>query len=193
MVIDKHKYLEKCMSFLTTKQFKQVDSDPTKTLESKVQGSLRKLKSKLSPYECKKLYPTGSSPGKFYGTTKLHKLPANGKIDNLPIRPIVSNINTAAYQLAKRLSKVLSPMRESEHNIKSTNDFIWQIKKESIPAGYLVSSDVKSLFTNVPLDRTIDIILGRIYDHKELDTSITKSEMKEMLTLCTKNVQEKIS
>ena len=52
----------------------------------------------------------------------------------------------------------------------------------------MVSFDVKSLFTNVPLDRTIDIILGRIYDHKELDTSITKSEMKEMLTLCTKNV-----
>ena len=28
-------------------------------------------------------------PGKFYGTPKLHKLPANGKIDDLPIRPIV--------------------------------------------------------------------------------------------------------
>ena len=32
------------------------------------------------------------------------------------------------------------------------------------------------IFTNVPLDRTIDIILKRIYDYKELDTSITKSE-----------------
>ena len=60
--------MEKCMSFLTTKQFKQVDSDPTKTLESKVQRSMRNSKSKLSPYEYKKLYPTGSSPGKFYGT-----------------------------------------------------------------------------------------------------------------------------
>ena len=185
--MDKHKYVEKCTSFLTTKQFKQVDSDPTKTLESKVQRSLRKLKSKLSPYEYKKLYPTGSSPGKFYGTAKSHKLPANGKIDDLPRRPIVSN-STATYQLAKHLSKVLSPLRESEHNIKSTNDFIWQVKKEPIPTGYeMVSFDVKSLFTNVPLDQTIDIIL-RIYHHKELDTSITKSEMKEMLTLCTKNV-----
>ena len=46
-VMEKHKYLEKCMSLLTTKHFKQVDGDPTKTLESKVQRSLRKLKSKL--------------------------------------------------------------------------------------------------------------------------------------------------
>ena len=55
--------------------------------------------------------------------------------------------------------------------------------------GYeIVSFDVKSLFTNVSLDRTIHTILRKIYDHKELDTSITKSEMKEMPTLCTKNV-----
>ena len=60
--MDKHKYMEKCMSLLTTKQFKQVDSDPTKTVESKVQRTMRKLKSTISPYEYKKLYPTGSSP-----------------------------------------------------------------------------------------------------------------------------------
>ena len=51
-----------------------------------------------------------------------------------------------------------------------------------------MSFDIKSLFTNVSLDRTIHTILRKIYDHKELDTSITKSEMKEMPTLCTKNV-----
>ena len=95
---------------------------------------------------------------------------------------------TATYQLAKHLSKVLSPSRESEHNTKSTNDFIRQINKELIPARYeMVSFDVESLFSNVPLDRTIELILRRIYDHKELETSITKSEIKEMLTLCTKN------
>ena len=109
---------------------------------------------------------------------QLHKLPVNGKIDDLPIRPTVSNINTATYQLAKHLSKVLSPLRESEHNIKSTKDFIWQIKKEPIPAGYeMVSFDVKSLFTDVPLDRTIDIILTKIYDQKELETPITRCVM----------------
>ena len=51
----------------------------------------------------------------------------------------------------------------------------------------MVLFDVKSFFTNVPLDRTIDIILRRIYDHKELETPISRSEMKEMFALCTKN------
>ena len=33
----------------------------------------------------------------------------------------------------------------------------------------MVCSDVKSLFTNVRLDRTTNIILKRIYDNAELD------------------------
>ena len=33
---DKQKYMENGMSLTTTKYFKQVDSDPTKTLEPKV-------------------------------------------------------------------------------------------------------------------------------------------------------------
>ena len=52
----------------------------------------------------------------------------------------------------------------------------------------MVSFDVKSLFTNVQLDRIIDIILKRIDEKNEIVTSITKSEMKEMLILCAKNV-----
>ena len=58
-----------------------------------------------------------------------------------------------------------------------------------MPAGYeMLLFDVKSLFTNVLLNQTIDIILRRIYDHKELETSITRCEMKEMFILSTKNV-----
>ena len=52
----------------------------------------------------------------------------------------------------------------------------------------MVSSDVKPLFTNVPLDCITDIIIKRIYENNEIVTSITKNEMKEMLILCTKNV-----
>ena len=49
---------------------------------------LRKIKPKLSEREYKVLYPSGSSPGKFYGTVKIHKVPKNGNTDQLPIRPI---------------------------------------------------------------------------------------------------------
>ena len=107
----RQKYREMRISLLITKLFKQVDSNSTKTLKSKVQRSLGKLKSKVSPYEYKKSYPTGSCPGNFYGTAKVHKLPVNGKIDDLLIRPFVSNINTATHKLVKHLVKVQSPLK----------------------------------------------------------------------------------
>ena len=47
---------------------------------------------------------------------------------------------------------------------------------------------MKSLFTNVPLDRTIDRTLKRIYDNHEITTNIGLKERKDLITLCTKNV-----
>ena len=62
------------------------------------------------------------------------------------------------------------------------------IKNGQVPSGFhMVSFDVKSLFTNVPLEYTIGLVLERIYNKGELVTNITRSEVKEML-LCTKNV-----
>ena len=51
----------------------------------------------------------------------------------------------------------------------------------------MVSFDVVSLFTNVPLEETISIILEIIYDKNEINTNVPKKEMKELLYLCTKN------
>ena len=84
---------------------------------------------------------------------------------------------------------MLSPLSESKYTIKDTKYFIEKIKKEHIPNDHLlVSFDVKSLFTNVPLDQTIEIILNRVYKKNEISTDMTKSEMKELLNLCTKSV-----
>ena len=52
----------------------------------------------------------------------------------------------------------------------------------------VISFDVKSLFTNVTIDFTIDLILKRIYEDNEIQTNIRKKEMKQLLLLCTKNV-----
>ena len=76
----KQKYRENGISLLTIKHFKQLSSDPTKTLKFKVQRSLRKMKSKTSPNEYGNLYTTCSCPGKFYGTVKLHKFHDNIKL-----------------------------------------------------------------------------------------------------------------
>ena len=80
-----------------------------------------------------------------------------------------------SFNLAKYLSKLLAPLRESEYINKSTKDIIGKVKVKEVPHGYQIFLfGVKSLFTNVSLYRTIDTILRRIYDKHEFQTSIRK-------------------
>ena len=101
-----------------------VENDLTKLQESKIRYLRRKLKSKVVDQENKHLYPTGSQPDKFYYTVKLHKFPINGNLNNLPLRPVVSKITTSAYNLKALLSKLLSPLLQPHHNMKTSQDFI---------------------------------------------------------------------
>ena len=163
VILDTTKYTEKCMALLNTERFKCLTTNLTAATEQKIQKVLRKIKSKFSEQEYKRLYPTGSAPAQFYGTAKIHKLKNDSTVDGLPIGSIISNINTASYQLTKYLAKVLSPLSMSEYTLKSTSDFITHIKGQNIPNSFkLISFDVTSLFTNIPLDFTIDVILKRI-------------------------------
>ena len=185
--MNKSKYLEKCLTLLNSEQFVRLNEDPAKTNERKLQRMLRKIKPNLTDQEYKRLYPSGSAPGKFYGTAKLHKISINDDVDKLPIRPIISNTRTTTYQLAKYLARLLSPLAKSEYTVTSTKNFIEKIKNVKVPDGHqLILFDVKSLFTNVPLQKAIDIILKRIYENKEINTSISKKDMKDTLILCTK-------
>ena len=60
VTLDCTKYIDKCLSMLATKQFSKLDYDPKSKLESKVEQTLRKIKSKLPKNVYKKLYLTGS-------------------------------------------------------------------------------------------------------------------------------------
>ena len=52
----------------------------------------------------------------------------------------------------------------SKYIIKSTDDFL-QIVRTIQPTGTLTSLDVESLFTNVPVRDTINIIANNVYHH----------------------------
>ena len=136
-----------------------------------------------------RLYPTGSSPGKFYGTAKIQTLSPTDDTEKLPIRPIVSNNSTPTYQLAKYLAKLLSPLSQSDYTVNSINHFLEHIKYDKIPGGYqMMLFDSKSLFASITLNKTIKITLEWIYYQKEINTGIPKSITKEMLLLCTNDV-----
>ena len=66
----------------------------------------------------KKMYPTGVSPPKFYGLPKIHK-------KNIPLRPIVSNIGSVSYGVAKELAGIIKPLMGcSQHHVNNSKQFL---------------------------------------------------------------------
>ena len=104
VILDKNKYTEKYLSLLNSEQFKKSEKDPSAAIEGKIQRALRKIKLKL--HVCFGKFPTGSIPGKLYGTAKVHKMKTNN-VEELPLRPIISNVGTASCKLGKYLAKLL--------------------------------------------------------------------------------------
>ena len=133
-----------------------------------MQRTLRKIKQYLDENEYKRIHPTVSRPGLFYTTAKVHKLQSGERLNELTMRPIVSNVWTATYETAKFLNSLLAPLGISDRSILNTEAFVKQVKGQRIPEGYkMISFDVKNLFTNVPLKETVDIILTKVYDEKK--------------------------
>ena len=189
VVLNCTSYIEKYSNILTSDQFKVFENDPTKALESKAQRVLRKIKHVVDEILNKRLYPTSSKPGSFYGTTKVFKFKEREAVDKITLMPIIFNIGTAVYEIAIYLAESLTPLGKSKHTISNTNDFITRLKTERISKRFKkISFNVKSLFTNVPLEETVDTILNKIYVEKKIETNIYRNIMKDLLYLCTKHV-----
>ena len=144
IILDRTKYIDKCMSMAAAKQFSKSYYVPTNKLESKEQNKLRKIKSKLLENVYKNLYPAGSYPGKFYGNAKVPKLSTNN-VDDLTLRPIVSNIGTATYETVKYLASLSAPLSKSQFTINNTKEFVKYIEKQKVLDEYkMVPFDVAS-------------------------------------------------
>ena len=105
--------------------------------------------------------------GFLYGTAKLKKLKIGEGLKELTVSPIISNSGTVTYKTVKYLKTLLTELTKSQYNILNTDDVIQKIKSEKIPEQFkMISFDVNSLFTNMPLDRTIEIILSKICQEK---------------------------
>ena len=89
------------------------------------------------------------------------------------------------YQLAKQLNRIIKPYVSSTYSLRSTEEFI-DIIKANKPSSVIASLDVESLFTNVPVARTIGIILNYVYDSTDIKPlKLPRNILKRMLEICT--------
>ena len=74
-----------------------------------------------------------------------------------PFRPIVSSIGTYNYNLAKFLCTLLDSHIPSDFCARDTFSFVNEITNLRTSNKFMVSFDVESLFTNIPLLESIEL------------------------------------
>ena len=99
-----------------------------------------------------KICPKGSRAGILYGNPKVHKPVVN----NLPkFQPILSAINTPRYNLTKFLIHKLESLTHNQFTLKDSFSFDKEITTNDSSL-YMASLEVASLFTTIPLNKTIN-------------------------------------
>ena len=99
-----------------------------------------------------------------------------------PFRPIIDITGTTHSFVGKYLSEVLYPLTQNQFSIKAANrinSILPEVKNSNDLVFVLL--DVVSLFTNVPLKKTVNIILKRVFNNKEISTTLSKRSLKKLI------------
>ena len=98
---------------------------------------------------------TSKQPPRMYGLPKIHK-------PGTPLRPIVLCVSSFAYNLSKHLAGILSPLTGNTPNtVPNSTAFAEFLRGQHIGSHEaLVSFDVVSLFTSVPIDDACCVVVA---------------------------------
>ena len=86
----------------------------------------------------------------------------------------MSSIGTFDYNLARFFCDLASP----------SVLLFSQIKSENLSENFFLSCDVTSLFTNIPLQETIDVVINPIFNRNP-NLNITKEELEKLSIFAT--------
>ena len=186
VVIDKDAYKKKMKAIISDGSKFELDIQEEKHLnfilnkEKRLREIIKPLHEKgcFIKSEFLKICPTGSKPGILYGEAKVHK-PAE---DNFPsFHLILSAIGTPTYDLAKFLVPILKPLTEDEYTVHDSFSFASEVSKFNAK-NLMVSLDFGSLFTNIPLEETIDNIINDLYLTTDKVHNFEREELKQLLS-----------
>jgi len=162
-----------------TKTYTVIEKDPVLSMEKKLNDLLKKWLrlGYITKQTLYKLRSSDSTLPKAYGLPKVHK-------KHTPFRLIISSVNTALYPLASYLQEIISNSLES-NNTSIMNSFeCYNLLSERIinDNDVLISLDVISLFTNVPLNLALEGLQKR-WTLIESKTNIPKNEFLSAVDL----------
>ena len=185
VILDKDFYLNKANELLNDSDtYEQLNKDPLKNVAADFYKKVRNIGGDKKSIEIlEKLKVITPKLPYFYGLPKTHK-------DNIPLRPIISSIGSFTYNISKWLANLLSPFLGifSPSHIKHSEDFTFKFNEANIPLHNvkLLSLDVESLFTKVPVNDVLNFLSNKLVPYAD-HFPLAIDKIMKLTELCVSN------
>ena len=186
VLMDRTDYVSKIMGILSDPTKFQANPmldlyKPTLNLENEVTALLKELLNKniINIRQYTAVRPSGSRPCLLYGLPKIHKV-------GTPLRPILSASGSAVHGLAQIMVPILAPITTNQYTVSNSLVFAEEMANLDKEGLTFASYDVASLFTNIPLDETEDIII-EANEKGNLTRDLDPTLIRNIIKTTTKN------
>ncbi|KAL9960202.1 hypothetical protein ACROYT_G033624 [Oculina patagonica] len=166
VVMDRDEYDNKMESLLADRNtYEHITRSPFRRIERELNAILLNLKKqqKIDESTYFKLRSTDGIPPAIRGSTRHHK-------EGHPLRPIVTCIGSALYNTSKFLTNILAPIQNRNgFSVPNSQNFSRDIADINIlDDETMVSVDVVSLFTAIPVEKACNYIRKKLEDDSSL-------------------------
>ena len=80
---------------------------------------------------------------------------------------------------------ILKPYASNQYTVKDSFSFVEDILTVK-SAPYLCSFDIVSLFTNIPLDETMNICIDKVFQNRDKVDNLSRRQFKKLLLIAAK-------
>ena len=184
VILNRGDYEQKVYSVINDPdKFEEIHLDEKKLLiklEDKLNNTLRSLKTKGNITESfyNECFTSGSQLGKLYGLPKVHK-------SNCLVCPIVAAYGSFNFNLGKHIVPLISHLADNQYSLKNSYDFADTLRiLNDANNSFMCSLDISSLYTNIPVAETIDLILNKLYvNNTATYNGIRRDNFRKLLEL----------
>ena len=100
--------------------------------------------------------------------------------------PFWSAIKTPSYNIVKHLAPILETATTNQFTIKNSFEFDKEVIEQDSGL-FMASLDVKSLFTNVPLEETINISCDSLFGNEAKINNFGRNDFEKLLGMALQN------